>query len=189
MDYMQKYGIHNVRGSGYCSIYLSSSDIAYIERRLMSRHDLCFICKGRGHFAADCIYNKDSPSSLIKRKSSNSTVDYDSPHSYSNPIPSPQKRHHSSHHVFHENSSNSKSNKSRSCQRCGNSSHTIDECFAIKDINGRYISKKEMNPNYNYYSKSFNESKGNACFRCGRDSHWISDCYSTRHINGDILFD
>jgi predicted GIY-YIG superfamily endonuclease len=51
------------------------------------------------------------------------------------------------------------------CIRCGWSNHTVENCFARRDVNGKAIKVRE-------------------CTRCKRSSHIEENCYATRDIRG-----
>lgn len=57
-EYMNKYGIDNVRGGSYCQISLSPSDKKCLERELFHAKGLCLQCGNSGHFVTDCKNNK-----------------------------------------------------------------------------------------------------------------------------------
>jgi hypothetical protein len=60
LQYMEKYGIDNVRGGCYCKIKLSNAEIEQIEHQLDSTNDRCYNCGERGHFANNCEYESES---------------------------------------------------------------------------------------------------------------------------------
>lgn len=53
-QYMQLYGIENVRGASYTKMQLTENEIAIINQELKNAADLCFICGAKDHFAKDC---------------------------------------------------------------------------------------------------------------------------------------
>ena len=58
-EYMEKYGINNVRGGSYCQITLDKVSIASIKREIRGANDKCNKCGKSGHFASKCPYESD----------------------------------------------------------------------------------------------------------------------------------
>ena len=64
-QYMDKYGIDNVRGGSFVSMTLDKSTIQLLTQMNNGTNDKCFICQKSGHFAKECKTRKTSKPNII----------------------------------------------------------------------------------------------------------------------------
>ena len=57
-QYMEKYGIENVRGGTYCQITLSNETIEMISKELNGGTNKCYNCGQAGHYIKKCPYEQ-----------------------------------------------------------------------------------------------------------------------------------
>jgi hypothetical protein len=60
------------------------------------------------------------------------------------------------------------------CERCGRNNHGINDCFAVVDTYGKYLSSNTKIVQF--------------CKACGRNNHHTRDCTAGFALNGDKLF-
>lgn len=53
-EYMEKYGIDNVRGGAYSQVELADETREFLQREIRGTSDVCFKCNRPGHWASQC---------------------------------------------------------------------------------------------------------------------------------------
>ena len=67
-QYMEKYGIDNVRGGAFCKVNLDSTEKGILERILSSNSDKCYNCGMVGHFISRCPSKKETLERQSKKR-------------------------------------------------------------------------------------------------------------------------
>lgn len=183
-QYMDKYGIDNVRGGSYSQLKLDQSSIASLKREMNGANDKCNICGKSGHFMRDCPNNfKNFLRSIdIKFKQ--------------------VKTKHEREKLVNE--LEQKLKKENRCFRCWGKGHFEKKCCKKKFVNGELIDSDSEDDEVwccEFCDKKFTTYKGAAyheryhchakkkskCHRCGRTSHVTHNCYATLHVDGREL--
>jgi cellular nucleic acid-binding protein len=110
-EYMEKYGIDNVRGGAYTQIDLTEGSRESLQREIRGTTDVCFKCNRPGHWASQCYAR---------------TVEVWGCNYCNSEFDTKQQA------ERHERScgSHSRVSSGGNCYRCGRSGHWVNQCYA-----------------------------------------------------------
>lgn len=68
LEYMAKYGIANVRGGPWVTVFLSQATVEQIQKQLWSRAGVCVGCGSADHWVAECPVQEEPARELPPAK-------------------------------------------------------------------------------------------------------------------------
>ncbi len=117
-EYMNKFGIDNVRGGSYSQEIISEKDYKTIQKEIWHATNCCLRCGRNNHYIKDCFAEFDINNHYIDDNLFERIINF------SNNIIKGLK-------LFH--------NENIECSRCGRKSHTSNNCYAKTHIKGYSI--------------------------------------------------
>jgi cellular nucleic acid-binding protein len=157
LQYMDKFGIDNVRGGSFVSVQLDDSTIKHLKKMSNGTNDRCFICSLEGHFAKDCPSKQKSlekleppietftPMSSIHKQCNCFNSMFTNHFEKDCALKSPENFMKGISFLGNKinNFINEFNKEDDCCFRCGRKGHYASSCYASKDIKG-FIIKNEI---------------------------------------------
>ena len=146
IQYMDKYGINNVRGGSFVSVKLDKSTIDTLKKMSNGTNNKCFVCGKAGHFAKNCQENKcwetDSDEEyeevLVCEYCGKEFIEENKCEYHEKYCNSKYKK-----QIIYESDDDESDDDDdeNCCFRCGREGHYASSCYASKHIKGYYLKK------------------------------------------------
>ena len=189
LQYMEKYGINNVRGGSYSKLILDNNEIVFITKRIDSATDKCYKCGNSGHFVKDCdtITESSSSNSFI---TNTITQLFNCKYCYKEFATLKGTTYHEKLHCKNKPTDSKNQIKEPEINQVNLISSSLEDIivYYCKYCNKEFDTLKGATGHENLYCKQKNNTTTNIkCFKCGREGHISNNCYATKHINKKFL--
>ena len=196
-EYMEKYGIDNVRGGPWCKIDISDS-IKSIEHILNSSSDRCYNCGSTGHFTNKCPQKKTTKTTRTKTTKTTKPTKTNT----LQVCKRCKRLGHTEDKCYATKYENGKPildeyDEVWCCEYCGKEFDSEKGCLFHENVHcpnkrrNKYFDGARNLQQELYDTSSDEENTSDEeniiCYRCGRQGHYASTCYAKKHIKGYYL--
>ncbi len=183
LEYMEKYGIDEVRGGQYSNVTFTPEQISSIAKTIWAAHDRCLRCGRRGHFVTKC--------------SSKTTVTGRSLVSDGVVCGRCGRGTHMADNCKNKTHVDGSRLDGIYCTRCGRDTHLAEICKNKTHVDGsrldgilctrcgRNTHLAETCKNKTHVDGS--RLDGIICTRCGRDTHLAETCKNKTRLDGSYI--
>ena len=137
IQYMDKYGINNVRGGSFVSVKLDNSSKDIINKMINGANNKCFNCGKTGHFAKECQDNECYEDVWVCENCGKEFIDEQKCEYHEKYCNSKYKKQ----IIYDSDDSDDSDDEDNCCFRCGREGHFASSCYASKHIRGYYLNK------------------------------------------------
>ena len=185
-EYMNKYGIDNVRGGPWCNINLTNEEKEMIQKILNSSSDKCYKCGEQGHFAKFCPSKDAKNVSLVNSKKKVKNCNRCGRYGH-NELQCYAKTYNNGGPIELESDEDEYDEEdSEEEEDFDEDEEEYWECFYCGK---EFDSEKGCRFHENIHCKMKNKQKSNSsCKRCGRLGHLKNNCYAETHYKGYNLY-
>jgi len=190
-EYMNKYGIDNVRGGPWCKVVLSDEERLFIQNLLDGENDKCYQCGSSDHFAKDCKMYQKKPKHTKNTCERCGRFGHSEETCYAKTDVNGRK--------IIEKESFDEEILSWECGFCGKEFDTEKGCLFHENVHcikrsGRNEYRNPKKQGHMLFDELYDSSDNSSddediiCYRCGRPGHKSTECYAQRHKKGYQLY-